>query len=118
MKQVLIISLLAFGLSFSTANASETVKGAKQDYQNFKKEMSVKLKDAEKKIEQLRSEGVSEVNEAKKETAKDLEITKNKLKSELEDLKKDGEKTTSKWKAELAASINSLNERIQKALKD
>ena len=118
MKQILMISLLALGLSFSTSNASETVKGAKEDYKKFKKEMSIKLKEAEKKIEQLQAEGAEEVNEAKKETAKDLIVTKNKLKAELEDLKKDSKSTTAKWKADLAASINSLNDRIQKALKD
>lgn len=118
MKQILMIFLFTGGFAFSTSYASETVKGAKQDYQNFKKEMNVKLKDAEKKIERLRSEGVAEVNEAKKETAKDLELTKNKLTAELENLKKDSRTTTAKWKADLAASINALNERIQKALKD
>lgn len=114
----IFLILLATLTLASTSYASETIKGAKQDYQKFKKEMSLRLEKAEKKIEELRAKSQTHVDDTEKATLEELETTKNKIKVELENMKADSVKTSKKLKKELSASINSLNEKIQKALKD
>ena len=119
MKHVVMMALpLLLAFTFSFSHASETVKGAKKDFHNFKKEMKEKIALAEKKIEELRSKGETEIDETKRSAAKELEVTKNKLKAEVDSLKEDGKKTSKKIKNDLASSINNLNEKIQKALKE
>lgn len=118
MRRYLALTTLTIALVYSAAQASETIKGAKKDYQTFKKNMEGQLEVADKKLEELKAKGVDKVDEAHKTTVSDLEATKSKLKLDLEKLKADGEKATKEFKSKLAESISSLNERIQKALKN
>ena len=118
MKRYLALTILAIALVYSAAQASETIKGAKKDYQVFKKDMEGQLEVADKKLEELRAKGKDKVDEAHKATVLELESTQAKLKADLEKLKADGEKASKSFKSKLAASISSLNERIQKALKN
>lgn len=108
---VLFVGLSAFG-------KSETVEGAKKDYENFKKEMSVKLDAAEKELKDLRAKAQQKGSKVQEKTIREMEQTRDRLRKDLDAL---GEKSKSTWselKKDLAASMNSLNDRIQKALKD
>ena len=114
----LLFVLVSFGLALSVANASETVAGVKKDYQNFKQEMSTQLEQAEQNLEALRAKSKDKITTTQKATVEELQNTKEKLRIELENMKNEGVKVSKKVKSDLATSISSLNERIQKALKD
>lgn len=94
------------------SHASETVEGAKKDYQAFKQEMNFKLAELDKKIEKVKSES----KENKEEVVKDLETSRDRLRREIADAQK---VTASKWsdfKKSFAQSVDNLNTRVQKAL--
>lgn len=116
MKAVLVI--VALGWFVTMANASETVAGVKKDYQNFKQEMSTQLEQAEQNLEALRAKSKDKITTTQKATVEELQSTKEKLRIELENMKTESVKASKKVKSDLAASISSLNEKIQKALKD
>lgn len=96
--------------------ASETVKGAKKDYEQFKKEMNEELDKAEAKIQELKAKAKTEGKETKEETIKDLEKSRDDLKARLNEMQKDGETGWKKFKKKMAASIDHLNKKIQKSL--
>src|SRR5690606_21454427 len=108
---ILFVGLSAFG-------KSETVEGAKKDYAKFKKEMSAKLDAAEKELDELRAKAKVKGSKVQESTIRELEQTRDRLRRDLNSL---GEKSKSTWgelKKNMAESMNSLNTRIQKALKD
>lgn len=115
MRSILLGLVLAF--SFSTF-ASETTKGMKKDYDAFKTEMSEQLTSVEKKIEELKVKAKQKGSATQEETIAGLEKTKEKLKTELAEAKESGKDNWSKFKASFAKSVDNLNTKIQKAVKD
>lgn len=113
-----IIALISFGLALGAAHASETVKGAKKDLDAFKKEMTVKLEATEKKLAELKIKAKAKGDAAQEKTVAELEQTKEKLQAELSDLKDDTKSSWTKFKAGLADSVDRLNAKIQKSLKE
>lgn len=111
----ILLCVSAFGLS---AFASETVKGAKKDIEAFKKEMAVKLEETEKKLAELRNKAGKKGDQMQTNAVKELETTRDTLKAELNDAKSDAHTNWSKFKVKMAKSIDELNEKIQKKLKD
>jgi len=107
--------IIAFSL---TGFASETAKGVKKDYENFKTEMSAKLDSVEKQIDELRAKAKQKGNAAQEESAANLEKSRTKLKADLEDVKQNSNDAWSKFKKGFAESVDSLNAKIQKAAKD
>lgn len=115
-----IIGLVSFVLmfSFSVGHASETVKGAKKDYQSFKNEMSAKLDSAELKLKELRAKAALKRDSTQDAAIAELEMTQAKLKSDLAEVKEAGKSNWSKFKAGFASSVDNLNTKIQHAVKD
>lgn len=117
MMKLVTLAMLAFLIQPSFAE-SETVKGAKKDLEKFKQEMSVELQAVEKKLEVLSEKANKKSDQVYKDTVQDLTEKRDKLRVELAGLEADSQ---GKWKAaktKMASAMNSLNEKIQKALKD
>ena len=115
MKYILLIFTIALSLNLF---ASETSKGAQKDYENFKKEASVKLDMIDKKLQDLKEKAKANGTDVKNKTIQDLEQAKVTLQSELDEAKAN---SSSKWKSfkkSFSKSVNDLNEKIQNALKD
>lgn len=113
MMQLTVI-LLAAAVAFS----SETMKGAKKDFETMKQELSLKLVEAETKLEELKTKAKINASAAKETTIKEAEQTRDQIRKNIEELKDDGKSGWKKMKAGLAASIENMNTKIQKALKD
>jgi len=113
-----LLSIISLCLIIPAVNASEAVKGAKKDYQSFKQEMNMQLEQAEQNLEVLKAKSEDKLSSVQKAAIAELQATKENLKSRLENMKSESIKASRKVKADLASSISSLNERIQKALKD
>lgn len=116
MKSLLV--LLATVFVFASAFASETTKGIKKDYESFKQEMSAKLEATEQKIAELKSEAQAKGDKSKEKTIQTLEETRDKLKSELEEAKTASKSTWGRFKKSFAASVDRLNTKVQKAIKE
>lgn len=114
-SRFIVFTLLIF---VSNGQASETVEGAKKDYDNFKIEMSAKLDQVESKLNLLKENAKEKASQSQAESIQELEITKAKLKSELSDMKQTGNSSWKKFKANFAASVDKLNSKIQTKLKD
>lgn len=114
-KTLTVIAILLFALA---APASETVKGAKKDYEAFKTEMSAKMDAAEKNLDVLKEKSKTNASDAKKKTVENLEVARVKIRKEMADLGDSGEKGWKKAKKSMAESIDNLNAKIQKAMKD
>lgn len=114
MKNIFVACLLMF----SVTHASEAVKGAKKDVENFKIEMQSQMNVIEANIKNLRSRIKDNGKAAQKETLAELEKSKEKLNSQIESIKDEGDSKWKNMKKELSESLESLNARIQKALKD
>lgn len=113
-----LTSLVLVTLLSPFASASETVKGAKKDFEEFKKEMSVKLDTAEKKIEELRVAAKVKGNQTQEKLAVELEQAKNNLKKQQADLKYESETGWKRVKQSFSEAADNLNAKIQKALKE
>lgn len=100
------------------ATASETVVGAKKDYENFKSEMSAKLEKVEAELVVLKERAKAKSSEAQSASIAELEKTQTKLKSELSEVKQSGATGWKKFKASFAASVDKLNSKVQKTMKD
>lgn len=98
--------------------ASETTKGIKKDYESFKIEMTRQLDTVEKKIEDLKVKAKQKGNTAQEETAEGLEKSRAKLKEQLAEAKESSQDGWSKFKTGFASSVDKLNTKIQKAVKD
>ena len=118
MKKLFVLVVSALFIVAIGSYASETVKGAKKDYAEFKKEMSEQLDAVEKKIAELKEQASQKGGETKEKTVKELEETRDKLKVELAQMQDDGKQGWKKFKKNLATGIESLNAKVQKALKD
>jgi len=115
-KSLILLSFLAF--SFSASHASETVKGAKKDIESFKKEMAAKLEESEKRLKELRSKAAKKGDQVQDQTVQELEATQSRLKGELDTAKVEAKSNWAKFKSTMASSIEDLNAKIQKKLKD
>ena len=117
MMKLVTVALLAFLVQPSFAE-SETVKGAKKDLEKFKQEMSVELQAVEKKLDVLKEKAAAKTDTAYKTTVKDLTEKRDVLRVELSKLETDSQGKWKVAKTKMASAMNSLNEKIQHALKD
>ncbi len=115
-KIILVIFSAAF--LFSLANSSETLKGVQKDAESFKKEMSVKLEDVEKQLTELKNNAQTKGSEIREKTVTDLETTRAELRTKLENWDTKTQKNWKDFKKNFAQSLDSLNAKIQKALKE
>lgn len=118
MKKLLKFVVVGCALVSLNCFASETVEGAKKDYEIFKSDMSKKLDDVESELVLLREKAKQKGGEAQADSIVELEKTKTKLKAELESMKQTGSSSWKKMKASFAASVDKLNSKVQKKLKD
>lgn len=112
-----IIFVLIFALTTTTL-ASETAKGAKKDYEEFKVEMTQKLEATEKKIAELKAKAKTKGSEAEAKTIAEFEKTRDDLKQSLDELQKKSESNWKKLKKKFSSSVDNLNKKIQKKLED
>ena len=119
MKHSIFSLFVILGLGFGTVGySSETLKGVQKDYELFKEKMQSELKEVDVKIEKLKEVSKAKGQKVKEATAKDLEIAKNNLSKDLEKIQ---QTSSTKWqeaKKSFAASVDSLNSKVQKALND
>ncbi len=101
----------------NSAVESATFAGAKQDFEEFKKELSVKIEQAEKKIQEVKAQTKEKGSVAQEKVLKDLEEAKENLKKQQAELKYEGESSWKKLKAGISEAADKLNTQIQKALK-
>lgn len=116
-----MIKTIIWGLVLTLAVvtfASETTKGMKKDYESFKVEMSRQLDTVEKKIADLKVKAKQKGSTAQEETAESLEKTRAKLKEQLAEAKETSQDGWSKFKSGFADSVDKLNTKLQKAVKD
>ena len=118
MKKLLKFLVVGCALISLNCFASETVEGAKKDYEVFKSDMSKKLDDVERELVVLKEKAKQKSSEAQTDSILELEKTKVKLKTELESMKQTGSSSWKKMKASFAASVDKLNSKVQKKLKD
>lgn len=116
-KLILVISTLFFAVAMSAAE-SETMKGAKKDVETFKKEMSVKLQAAEKQIAELKSKAAAKGGEAKAATIAELESSRDAIKAKMATLSETSKDGWASFKKSMAESVDSLNSKVQSALKE
>lgn len=101
-----------------TGFASETLEGAKKDFQTFKTEMTGRIESLEKQLSDLKAKAKENGKSVSEQTVEDLEKTRAQLRQQLEDMKFKGEKSFKKVKSRFAEALDSLNSGVQKALKD
>ncbi len=114
--KILIAFVFGFVLS-SYVHSSETVEGAKKDFQTFKKDMNKRMDSLETQIKELKTKAKEHGEAAEEKTVTGLENAKNRLSEDLRKLQFESEKNFKKFKTEFASSLDNLNARIQKALK-
>ena len=113
----LFLASISFFPSVSFA-ASETVKGAKKDFTEFKETMGKKMETMEKQIAELKDKAKQKGGEAHTKTVAELEASRDKLKKEMAELKEDSQEGWKGLKEKLSSTADSLNQKIQKALKE
>ena len=118
MKNISRLILLTSFIIFSNAYASETLEGAKKDYDSFKIEMSARLDQVESELSILKEKATEKTSQTRSDSIQELEKTKEKLKSELSEMKQTGSSSWKKFKANFAASVDKLNSKVQNKLKD
>ncbi len=118
MKNISKLAVLILFMILPNARASETLDGAKKDYNSFKIEMSAKLDQVESELNLLKEKAKVKTNQTQTDSIKELEITKAKLKSDLSEMKQSGATSWKKFKANFAESVNKLNSKVQSKLKD
>ena len=117
MKKLILPSLFMLFLAQS-GWTSETAKGAKKDYEKFKTEMSNKLDAADVKLAELRSKAKASGNSTKEKLALELEESKEKLRQQQEEIKYESSNSWKKMKKSMSDAAETLNSKIQSALKD
>ena len=80
--------------------------------------MSVRLDKVEQELVTLKAKAKEKGSVAQEEAIVELEKTQAKLKSELNEAKESGSAGWKKFKTKFAASVDNLNSKIQKKLKD
>lgn len=115
-----ISKIIAATLIFLSVNSfgSETVAGAKKDFNKFKTEMNEQLEKVEKQISEIKNNAKEKGNATQDELASELEKTRLKLKKELSEASDNGKSNWSKFKTNFADSVDNLNNKIKKAVKD
>lgn len=113
-----LTSLLLSCLFSLSAHALETVKGAQKDVEAFKKEMSAKLEVAETRLNELKNQAQAKGSETKSKAVRDYEMTRDNLKAELAQLQESSQSNWQKLKNNISQSVDALNTRIQKSLKE
>ena len=101
-----------------SAQASETAKGVQKDFEKFKMEMSVKLDSVERQLVELRAKASSKGGATQEAVIGDLEKAQAQLKKDLGKLQDTGKNDWQKLKSDFAESLDRLNSKIQKAVKD
>ncbi len=122
MKKIILISLMNSVFFFSFfAGALETSKALKKDYDEFKKEMSVKMDNLELKIAALKESAKVKADEAQTKALADLEHSRDIVREDLNKLETEiPTKTKSNWrklKSKMATAIDRLNNKAQELLK-
>lgn len=112
--------LIAFFITILSLQAfsSETVEGFKKDVVTFKQEMTLKLEKIEKEIEALKNKTKEKGESTQTKAIAELESARDKVKTEINDLEKTTESRWTKIKSKIAKSIDTLNTKAQKALKE
>lgn len=113
-----ILFLAGIGGYYTPVRASETVKGAQKDFAEFKGVMAKKIEVMEKQITDLKEKAKQKGGEAHAKTVAELEASRDKLKKEMAELKEDSQDSWKGLKEKLSSAADSLNQKIQKALKE
>jgi len=92
------------------------MKGAKEDYATFKRDMNTKLEQADKQLKDLKDQVQTKGQEVSAKTMSDLERSRNELRAQIDELKDETQAGWSRTKARLAKSFDELNKKIQGAL--
>ena len=116
MKQIILAAL--FAALTSPAFASETVEGAKKDFQSAKAEISAQLESLDKKIDELKASTKKNSTAAKEKALKEAEETRASLRADYEEMKEDTNKSWMSFKKRVSDSLDKMNAKAQKALKD
>lgn len=114
---LVVLATLLFANS-STFATSETVKGVKKDFEVFKQELGIKLEETQKELDELQKKMKEKGSHVRQETLAELKESRDKLKVEYDNLKFESKSQFQRLKTDLSHSIESLNNKIQKALKD
>lgn len=117
MKSFFILFLVNIAFVFNVS-ASETAKGMKKDFETFKSKMSEKLDATEKKLGEMKTKAQAKGDKAAEKTVETLEETRGKLEAELGEAKSDSKSAWQRFKKSFAESVDALNAKIQKAMKD
>jgi hypothetical protein len=113
-----LLTIMSLALFIQPCFPSETVAGAKKDLDKFKQDMSVELKNIENNLKVISEKAQKKGDATYKEAVKELTARRDKLRSDLYDLQADAKGEWTNVKGKLASSINELNQKIQKVLKD
>lgn len=105
-------------IAASVGMGSETLKGMEKDFQSIKAELNEKLAKAEVELEKLRAKAKESADEKHKKAVEESEKARDKIKASVAELKEDSKQNWKKLRTGLAESIDGLNSKIQKALKD
>lgn len=116
MKLKLFFTSLVVAISCNSW-ASETVKGAKKDFAEFKQSMNTKLDKIEAELKELKASAGEKGHVAKEKTIKELEALRDDLRKKTEELNDDGSDAWKSFKEKLAKSADELNAKVQNALK-
>lgn len=100
------------------APASETVEGAKKDYQSAKAEVGAQLEALDKKIDELKASAAQKSTAAKERTLKEAQATRAKLGAEYDGMKESAGDNWASFKRRVGRSLDKLNAKAQKALND
>jgi prefoldin subunit 5 len=106
------------GYSTVAFAASETVKGAKKDFTEFKETMGKKMETMEAQIAELKEKAKQKGGEVHAKTVTELEASRDRLKKEMAELKEGSQENWKGMKEKLSGTADSLNRKIQKALKE
>ena len=118
MKKIISVCFFLSVLCVQPSIASEAVKGVKKDFAHLMTELTAQLVIVEGKIKELKEKGKQKGSAIHEKTVKELEGTQEKLRSEVAELKDEGEVNWQKFKDGFAKSVDALNSKVQKALKD
>lgn len=115
---IILAGLVLSAFQIFPVQASETLKGAKKDFQEFRTEMAVKLDILEAKLGSAKVAAQKKGDEAKVKTAETLQETRKELREKLDRAQVQGRKAWAKFKGDFATSVDQLNHKIQTSLKD
>lgn len=112
LAHALILScLVTTPMLMQPVHASETAEGIKKDYAAFKKEANAKLAELDQKIEKLKAE-------SKETAAEELQSARDQLQKRMEEAEKTGSTKWAQFKKSFAESVDKLNSKAQKVLRE